>query len=416
MTIKINGTRANRARLFAPCSGRWFADVELGGAAPSGAATLELGAAELEGTIVPDYAGAFVGTAKVRVVGGAGGWSKDVPARSYHNDAGVRRSDVVAALAGEVGEPIDVGTDAVRLAIRHTRRAGPAARALDEVLDGTTWRVDYDGITRYGARPAAQLGSGAELLDADPKTGVLTFAAPDPSHVPIGAVVSDKRLSRSITIGEIDAVIEPGRTRITAWGASTAVTEPRLFRALRALLPRFFPREPYAYPRKYRVIRMRPGTADATLTRFELQIVTKAAGFPDMLLVDAWPGIAGGRAEVMPGALVLVSFIDGDKGQPIVTHFATADDPAFKPVNTVLDASSSVKIGKSAASVELASGSDSVETPNEIGRVIRYGDPLVFPVGSAGTPTVCTAVAFTATPGAPPTPLVSSSVAKVKAN
>ena len=156
-----------------------------------------------------------------------------------------------------------------------------------------------------------------------------------------------------------------------------AVTSSRLLEALRALLPVLLPREPYLGPREYRVVRMRPSASSAEQTRVELQIVRAASGMPDQLMVPAWPGVAGAHAEAAPGALVLVQFIDGDRGRPYVCAWSTRDDPAWRPTTLTLDATGTVKIGPSATAVEIAGG-DVTDISGGAGRVVRYGDPIVF--------------------------------------
>lgn len=95
---------------------------------------------------------------------------------------------------------------------------------------------------------------------------------------------------------------------------------------------------------RYRVVRM-------VANRVELQAVRKGAGLPNTLPVSIHPGMAGLAANLTPGALVLVTFIEGDPKQPILTHFATQDEPGFLPVSLALDATDEVRIGKSAAQV-----------------------------------------------------------------
>lgn len=217
--LSLNGARANHARLRVPFAGRWYADVYLDGAeAPAGAATLQVGEVTFAGTIAPEHSGAFVGAVAVRLIGGANGWGKTVAARSYHNDIGVKRADVVAALANDIGEKLDAAGDAERIHVDFTRLSGPAWLVLEHLLGATPWRVDFDGTTRYGARPAATLAGDAELLDVDSRQKLMTFSAPDPSSVPIGAVVSDKRLPAPLTVRELDIEIGASGTRITAWG------------------------------------------------------------------------------------------------------------------------------------------------------------------------------------------------------
>ncbi len=191
------------------------------------------------------------------------------------------------------------------------------------------------------------------------------------------------------------------------------MTETRLLRALRALLPALLPREPYLGPRRYRVVRMRPSASSSEQTRVELQIVSKAVGLPDALMVPVWAGAAGAHAELAPGAHVLVQFIDGDQGQPYVCAFSTRDDPGWRPVNATLDASATVKIGPGAASVELAHGSDTIMTPGaEAGRYLRLGDVIMFPVGPAGTPTALPILG--SAPGAVGVPVAPFQASKVR--
>jgi hypothetical protein len=191
------------------------------------------------------------------------------------------------------------------------------------------------------------------------------------------------------------------------------VTSSRLLEALRALLPALLPREPYLGPRRYRVVRMRPSASSSEQTRVELQIVTAATGMPDVLMVPVWPGVAGAHAELAPGAHVLVEFIDGDPEQPFVAAFSTRDDPAWRPAYLTLDAAATVRVGPSAATVELAGkASDTIAVPGaEAGRVVRYGDVIMFPAGPAATPTALPVLGSApGAIGAPVPPIVASRV------
>jgi hypothetical protein len=107
----------------------------------------------------------------------------------------------------------------------------------------------------------------------------------------------------------------------------------RLLDTVRSIVRETFPRYDYLGPRKYRVVRM---SAD----RVELQIVNRALGLPDILPISQWPGAAGVWAQLQPGALVLVQFIDGDPSQPIVTHYEPKGGAGFRPVEMHLCAGS----------------------------------------------------------------------------
>lgn len=348
--LAFNGIRANTASMLVPYAGRWVIDVTYDGdAVPSGPAVVTLGSLTLVGTVDPNNTSVFNARVVARVVAGAGGWPRTVPPRAYHDDLGVRRAEILAGLARDSGETIDFTGDATRLGVDFLRLADePATTVLEAALRELPWRVDFDGVTRYGARPAAALGPDAELLDvADLGSKLLTFGCDDPASIPIGAVVTDARLGAPLVIRELSVLVESGKTRVTALGVDAITThENRLLAALQRAARAEFPREQFLGPRKYRVVRMKPSASSSDMTRVELQIVKATTGIPDTLLVEVWPGTAGSSSELTPGALVLVDFIDGDREQPRISAMSTADDPFWRPVSMQVDATHEVAIGQ----------------------------------------------------------------------
>ncbi len=216
--LTINGTRADTGRLRVNDGGRWLVDLDFVGTPPVGAVTVRIGGLELKGTVA--RSSSYLGKARVRVLAGGYGWGKTVQARHYHHDGQQRRAPVLTQLAADVGETIDTAGDTATLRVDFARVALPAWRVLEQALGATPWRIDFDGVTRYGARPAASLGKGVEVLDADPLHGTLTLAAEDPSLVPIGAVVTDARLAAPLTIQSLDVEVAGGSVRIGAWGTA----------------------------------------------------------------------------------------------------------------------------------------------------------------------------------------------------
>ncbi len=151
-------------------------------------------------------------------------------------------------------------------------------------------------------------------------------------------------------------------------------TDSRLLRALKALFPIVFPREPFLGPRRYRVVSMKPSASSIALTRVELQIVQKASGMPDLLTVSYWPGAAGFSAELTPGAICLVDFIDGDRGQPRIAAFSTPDDPAWRPLSMRLDAVTAIQLG-----------ADGAPAAARVGDSVDMGKISVVTVGGGAT-------------------------------
>lgn len=160
----------------------------------------------------------------------------------------------------------------------------------------------------------------------------------------------------------------------------------RLTRALGTLLTDLLPKLPYSYPYRYRVFGMAGN-------RVNLQIVRKSTGLPDILPAMVLPGVAGAWADLTPGSQVLVEFIEGDKAQPIVTHFEDRDSGGWKPVSLVLDASSAIKLGSS-ASFGVARNTDPV-AGGTLAVVGGAGAMLQFtpPGGTPGTPSASVTLA-----------------------
>lgn len=406
--LTLDGRRATAVSLHVPSRGVWFADVDLDGDATlEGAVEVVVGSLTLTGTIAPAFSGVFQLGARYRVLGGAGGWSKPVDARHYHNDAGIKLSTVLGDLAREVGETISVQSAAdVVIGVDFVRERAPARRTLEALLSAdASWWVRYDGITEVGARAVVDVGAGVEILDYDPRTRLATLSADDFAPVVIGSRLT-ARLTAPVVVRELDAEAKGSSLRFVAWCGDDAGDDGRGARALRALTRD--PRRAFFGVYRYRVVSQ--AETDGRLT---LQAVRKLAGLPDVLPVSAWPGIAGASSQPQLGAIVVVAFFEGDPAQPFVTHYEPSEGAGFLPVSSTIDASGTVHIGPSAVAVQLAGGSDAVAPGAEAGRVVRYGDTIMFPSGSAATPTALPILG--SAPGAVGAPVNPVTVAKVHA-
>lgn len=343
MSFTLDGHRIESATVCVPGVGPWFADVDLEGAPDvSGAVTLRLRNLVMSGTIDTRYAGTFASERRVRVVGGGGGWGTLLASKHYHNDAQVRARTVAedaARLAGEtLGDIFEPAAE--RIGVDYVRQAGPASRVLEDVIGGVAWWVDYDGTTNVGTRAAVDTDASLfEVLSFNPRTNVVVIASEDPSAVKIGTLVSE-RLDEARTVRELTIALNADSLTIKAWTGGASGARGRLERALRSAVERMTDSKLFGVY-KYRVSRM-------TSDRVELQAVTRAHGLPDMLPVSMWPGVAGAHGDLTPGAHVLVQFIEGDRTQPIVTHFAGKDGVGWTPANLTLDATTLIKLGDAA--------------------------------------------------------------------
>lgn len=342
----IAGHPAARVVVTVPATGAWFADVDLeGDAEVSGQVTLRLGTAELVGTVDSTRAGAYTLERKVRVVAGAGGWGRLLAPRGYHSDAGVSARMVAEDAVREAGEQLGgFSPAAAQLGIDYVRSSGPASRVLEEAAGGARWWVDYDGVTHVGARVAAAAVVGAyQVLAYDPRSHHVILAVDDVAAVAIGSILSDG-LDTPETVRELAIIVGPDGIRIEAFGGP--LEDGRLLSALRSVVDRLTDGRLFGLWR-YRVIRMAPvpvfeivGPPPDPITiwpvRVELQAVSQAAGLPDILPIEMRPGVAGVHAELVPGAEVLVEFVEGRRTMPVITHFAGRGPDSFAPVRLIV--------------------------------------------------------------------------------
>ncbi len=98
---------------------------------------------------------AFAGSTRARLVGGGGGWGKDVPARLYQNPQGVPLASILRDVSLEVGEAVVLAT-ARTVGLFYAREAAPAERVLRQ-LAGALWYVDRVGVTQVGPRAALRI-------------------------------------------------------------------------------------------------------------------------------------------------------------------------------------------------------------------------------------------------------------------
>lgn len=317
-TATLEGVPVTRCRVQVPAWGLWWADVELAEPeALAGAVTLTIADIELEGAIVSG--GPADGRAGYRLVAGAGGWGRELPARGYADDAGVKIASVVRDAAAAAGEAVE-GAPTTRTGPHYVRAAGPASAVLN-ALAPRAWYAGLDGVVRFGARPAAVYTGSAVLIDRSPAAGCYVFAADELAGLEPGAQADADALPA------VDAEYELEGARLTArlyTGPRTSVIPD----ALALLLEALDPRRRYRGTYEFRVVTQ-------TGNRLNLQPVRASSGLSDLLRVPVRlaPGL---RAEHALGSLVLVTFVDADPSRPAVIAGDDADAPGWAPTGLVV--------------------------------------------------------------------------------
>jgi len=382
----LNGARVRRLSLTVPNTGVWCADIELLEApelADGERVELRIGATVWRGTVAPGENGVFALTRKCMVRGGAGSWSRTLPAKHYHNDFGVRAAEVVEDLCRETGETLGSFVPASeRIGVDYVRQADlTAAGSLADVIGAVPWWVGQDGLTNVGMRPATQLNSDRfELLTYEPRLRMATLGVSnnDIGAIQIGATLTDQRIDRPAVIREYTVELEENKLRVQAYCADDERISGNLAELLTSIVRRVMD-ERLLGRFRYRVVNM---LADG---RVDLQAVTKASGVPDLRYVSAWPGVAGAHAKLTPGAEVLVEFIEGDRAQPIITGFVGAQGPGFVPVKLVLGGTSGEPAARKGDKVTLplATFTGVIGTTEITGSISSWGGDGVISTGSS---------------------------------
>lgn len=329
--VAVNGISCAHVRLTVPNAGPWQADVELSDpAALTNPCELRLGALRLTGTAIPEADGTYALQRRARIVGGAGGWSRAVTARGYHNDAGVKARLVVEDVARDIGERLGTFIPArERIGSDYARQAGPASRALVDAIGGASWWVDYDGVTQVGPRQLTTPDAATYVvLSYDPKERAATLTADDPATIAIGAQLSNG-LDQPGTVRELELVAggEDG-LRFYVWLGGAPRSGGRLASIVSSLV------NTLATQRLWGVYRYRVVDQSLVDDRLDLQSIDPA--LPDLRSIAPWPGIPGVRAIIAPGGEALVMFAGGDRAQPLVMGYAHYGADGYAPVSLTL--------------------------------------------------------------------------------
>lgn len=311
----LNDIACTHARLQWPAWGRAWADVELSEAqALSGKATLKLADRSFAMTIVTGGVTESA-RARYRLVMGAGGWGKELPAKSYINDAGMRAATVIRDAATACGEQIGA-LPATVLGPHFVRAAGAASDVLN-LLAPRAWYVDAAGVTQLGAFPQATYSGAGARLRSDPAAGVIELAVDELENLAPGVIV-DERLPAT----DIEVELDASRLAVRVYAGTRA---NRRAAAMRRIFGALFPWMRYAGTYEFRVVTQ-------SVERLNLQPVRVASGMTDLSRVPVRPGVPGIKAQVALGELVLVCFADCDPSRPQVIAHAAADAFGWMPL------------------------------------------------------------------------------------
>jgi hypothetical protein len=212
--------RIHTLSLHVPTYGAWRADVILeGGAAPAEGTKTTLTAADLAlvGTVL--RSGLDAPDRPHVVMAGAPGWQLPVGSPlTYQSDAGVRLSTVLRDLATRAGETIVQPADVVigdHYVSPMSRNGGTTLlrdclAALTRAGYLTPWRVDPDGVTRFGARAGVPVTARATHMSANAAVSMTFIGTDSPLSLLPGNLLDGVPISRLIvheTSGKLEAEV-----------------------------------------------------------------------------------------------------------------------------------------------------------------------------------------------------------------
>jgi hypothetical protein len=356
MSGTLQGRPLLRCALTVPRWGIWHADavVASGEALPVGARVeLELGGVVHSGTV--RTGGVFREEGRYHIVGGADGWAKTVLDRSYHSALGVRRENVVADAAREVGESIGEGWGGARLGQHYARPRGPASAVLEAVAP-EAWHVGEDGVTRPGARQERAFEGDYVLADKHLDRRLLVLQAER-----LEGLVPGAQLEGGVA-ASIRHELTEDTLRSLVWLERDRAAD-RLLGALRGLVRWLTAETAFHAVYEYRVVSASGGTVD-------LRPARGSTGMPALASVPAWAGIAGASSRVAPGSSCYVAFVDGNPTRPIVVAYEGSLGASHRAeaVEVLAD--------------ELVLGDSETGVLNPTGRFVRWGDSVLW--GSPG--------------------------------
>lgn len=367
-TATLSGHTCMSARVHLPAWGLPWCEVELDREVTfSGACSLVV--ADLTVACCVVSGGPWMGRSAYRLVGGAGGWQQSLPPKSYTNDAGVKLSKVISDAAASAGEQV-AGLPAGACGPAFDRLAGPASQVL-QLLAPRAWRVDADGVTRFGAPPATEPSVTAARGKVDFAAGYVELMADSISSIVPGIVVE------GLSAVDVIHTLETGKLRTTLWGSAAAAS--KRLAAYEAIVSQLFPQLRYGGSWEYRVVSVDGG-------RLTLQPARASLPVPDLTAVKIRPGVPGLRGKPSLGSLCHVEFLNSDPARPVVVSFDDSESAAF----------SAQEIAMCAGSTGSAPTEHAISAESVVGLIAL----VLYTIGQANQGSL-TGIAIAGPPGTP---------------
>lgn len=383
MILTANGLPILRASLLRPRVGVWTLDLTVDpgedGTGLTGAVAVTLGDLTLSGTVVAGEVlpeGVWTG----RVVGGAGGLGRTVPALALR---ACTLADVLGQTLTDAGEVLDGASgDLARPVARWQRVEAPASRTVADVARaaGLDWRVTPAGAVWLGTDTWPTVTpSEVTLVRVHPITQAVTVAGDAAVTIAPGTTLALDGWS-PVRVGAVEVTVDVDAETVTIY-PERAGGAGRLLDAFRSLVREAAPVDRFAlYP-----TRVASQSADGAL-----DLVPDDPRLAPCQAVPIRLGIPGVTVEVAAGARVLLGFEGGDPAAPVATlwepgtvtviRINRGDTPVAREGDDVsTSAAMAAWCTSVTAKVNTLAGAPTPAAPSVLGTVAEGSDVLRVP-------------------------------------
>lgn len=307
--VEANGIGVVSADFILPISRAWHVDLTASTAAAStltGPVLISIGGAlVLKGTGTADV---YLDTVRARVIAGAGGLAKPTMPRSYQQvSVGIVLGDLLSA-AGEVlsgtADGATLGQELPNWTVSQMNVADAIALLMDHA--GASWRMLVDGTFWCGQETWPDSGLSYSLEQEDKAHQQVVISSEAPLLLP-GQSLDGRHISY------VESHVDASTTRSVAWLA-TAASADRMRDPMVGLVRSATPHVDYLALYRAKVVSQTGGSFD--LIPDDPRLPT--TGLSQVPLRN---GIPGYSCQIVPGASVLLGWMNGDQSAPYCMAF-----------------------------------------------------------------------------------------------
>ncbi len=312
--LTVNDVNVLSGAITASLTGVWIADLVIDqpdGTGFDAGTSVTIKAEdgyELKGTVDPDRTGDFLEAVHVRILGGAGGMSKNVSKKAY-NSPGATMRDVLNGIAADAGETLSSDIDSsllsTDLSAWNTFEVG-ASQALVSLLKvvapNADWRIQADGKLWCGDETWPSSSPDYEVLNHDPALAIYTLGVASPSIMPGVDVDGVGKVAR------VEHSIDANRIRTHIW-TDMPNSERGMYEAIASIVRQEIAGIDYFTLYDAKIVSQSSDGTTVDLQPGDMRL-------PGMSKVPLRNGVAATVCKVSPGTFVRIGWDRGNPSMP----------------------------------------------------------------------------------------------------